>query len=78
MLTEHDFQQAYGPMLQKWEAKLGKPELTELMNDIVPAVQGLLVKTAGHQTALGATPAHTDVIHGGIKTFEAFRKKHGY
>ena len=78
MLTEKDFETAYGPMLAKWEAKLGKPVVAELVNDMAPIERELLTKTADHQTTMGASKGHTDVIHHGIATFDAFRKKHGY
>ncbi len=78
MLTKVDFAHAYGPPIAKWEARLGKKTMKELLDDWAPPVQELLVKTAGHQTAAGAEKHHTDVIQAGIATFEEFRKEAGY
>jgi len=77
MLTEADFDAAYGPLLSKWEARLGKDQVKELTGDLSVAVQELLAKTTTHLQAAGATSAHTDIIQHGIATYEGWRTKHG-
>lgn len=77
MLTEADFEAAYGPLIHKWGPKLGENTMKELADDVTEAVQGLLQKTAEHQIAAGAQQQHVDVIHHGIDTFGAWKTKRG-
>lgn len=78
MLTEQDFEQAFGANWAKWQDRLGNERMKELVADVSTGVQSLLVKTANHQTTAGAAKHQTDIIHEGIKTYEAFRHKHGH
>ena len=78
MLTEKDFDDAYGPLVHKWKQRIGDDHVRELMADIAPAVQGLLRKTIGNMHAAGVPTTHTDHIAHGITTFDAWRTKHGH
>lgn len=78
MLTEADFDGAYNHLIQKWTPILGQDKMKELVNDVAPAVQSLLHKTAEHQQTAGAAKEHTDIIHHGIATFESWKGKHHF
>jgi hypothetical protein len=77
MLTDADFEAAYGPLLAKWAPILGEDRIKELIADVSPAIQGLLLKTAESQRRLGARKPHVDVIHNGIAEYDKWLARKG-
>jgi hypothetical protein len=69
--AEH-FDAAYGPLLQKWGAHLGKDRLKELVADLSLAIQKLLKEDADEIAAKGGKE-HAATLHASIASFEKWR-----